>query len=130
MLFLYLNSQSMNPDVWYTMQMGTNKTTIRDALNQWYSNRYSSVVTIRDSCSGPHCNPMCPEQLDLDASAGNIWPTSSKIALLVIVGAIGVLCVLVKVVFVVWVICLEHRQDVYLEQLLKGTDVDEELKVC
>ena len=120
----------MNPDIWYTMQVGTNKTTIRDALRQWYPNRYSSVVTIRDSCSGPRCNPMCPEQIDLGASSGNIWPTSSKIALLVIVGAIGVLCVLVKLVFVVWVICLEYRQDVYLEQLLEGTDVDVKLKVC
>ena len=120
----------MNPDTWNTMQVGTNKTTIHDALRQWYPNRYSSVVTIRDSCSGPRCNPTCPEQIDLGASSGNIWPTSSKIALLVIVGAIGVLCVLVKAVFMVWVCFVERFQHLYLTKLLtNSSDVDEKLKV-
>ena len=119
------------PDVWHTMQVGTNKTTIRDALSRWYPNRYSSsVVTIRDDCTGPHCNSMCPERFMLGGPSKDTWPTASKIVILTIVGTIGVLCVLVKLIFLIWVQCLEYRQDVYLENLLQRTDLDEKLKVC
>ena len=119
----------MNLSSWFSTEVGVNKTTIRDALRQWYPNRYTTVVTIRDDCTGPHCNSMCPEQFMLESPSQNTWPASAKTALLATIGAIGILCVASKLIFMLWVQCLEHRQDVYLEQLLMETDVDEKLKV-
>ena len=119
----------MKPDIWHSMQVGTNKTTIRDALSRWYPNRYSSsVVTIRDNCTGPHCNSMCPEQFVLGGPSKDTWPTASKIVILTIVGAIGVLCVLVKVVFMLWLCCVERYQHLYLTKLL-STDLEKKLEV-
>ena len=120
----------MSLNTWSSMEVGINKTTIRAALSQWYPNRYTTVVTITDSCSGPHCNSMCPELFALESPSQNTWPASAKTALLATVGAIGIMCVAGKLIFMMWVQLLEFRQDTYLERLLMETDVDEKLKVC
>eukprot|EP00731_Ephydatia_muelleri_P033340 Em0028g15a len=120
--------ESMSLNTWSSMEVGINKTTIRAALSQWYPNRYTTVVTITDSCSGPHCNSMCPELFALESPSQNTWPASAKTALLATVGAIGIMCVAGKLIFMMWVQLLEFRQDTYLERLLMETDVDEKLK--
>ena len=112
-----LGSQSMNPDIWYTMQVGTNKTTIRDALSQWYPNRYSSVVTIRDSCSGPRCNPTCPETISLGGQTSGSWSVPVQTLVLSLVVLTAVCCVLAKASFWLWYVCVGLKQSGYLEGL-------------
>ena len=107
----------MQPNTWNTMEVGTNKTSIRDALNQWYLNRHDSVVTIRDSCSGPHCSATCPDTISLGSAPMNIWSTHAKVVLLLIVSTIAMCCLLAKAVFAVWLVRLGLKQKGYLNDL-------------
>ena len=112
---LLLFSQSMQSDTWSTMQIGTNKTTIPYALSQWYPNRYSSVVTFRDSCSSPHCSSTCPDMILLGSPPSDIWSTPVKIFLLLIVVAIALFSLCAKAAFEVWLLLLKRKRKEYLK---------------
>ena len=117
------------------MQAGANKTTIRDALGQWYPDRYSSVVAIRDNCSGPHCSTMCPDRIILGSPPSNIWSAHVKIVLLTIVVVIALSCLLAKGVFWLWLLNLNQKQKGYLAHLKqqmdeKDLEVELEFETC
>ena len=119
----------MNPSTWSSMEVGVNKTTIRDALSQWYPNRYSStIVTIRDSCSGPHCNSMCPETIILGTQLLDIWSPPVHMLLLVLVLVVALFCLLAKASFWLWYLRIDLKQRGYLRGLLNNME-DSNLQV-
>ncbi|KAL5474832.1 hypothetical protein EMCRGX_G026851 [Ephydatia muelleri] len=116
-------NQFMNPSTWSSMEVGVNKTTIRDALSQWYPNRYSStIVTIRDSCSGPHCNSMCPETIILGTQLLDIWSPPVHVLLLVLVLGVALFCLLAKASFWLWYLRIDLKQRGYLRGLLNNME--------
>eukprot|EP00731_Ephydatia_muelleri_P033327 Em0028g2a len=116
-------NQFMNPSTWSSMEVGVNKTTIRDALSQWYPNRYSStIVTIRDICSGPHCNSMCPETIILGTQLLDIWSPPVHVLLLVLVLGVALFCLLAKASFWLWYLRIDLKQRGYLRGLLNNME--------
>lgn len=111
----------MDPDTWYSMQVGVNKTTIRDAISQWYPNRYTGVIAIRDNCAGPHCNSMCPEDISLLLSS-DAWSSSVQIVVFLIVLVVALCCLLAKASFWLWYVHLNHKQSGYLRGLVQNME--------
>ena len=69
--------------------------TIMEALEQWYGN--GTVVMFRDGCTQPHCNPQCPEEISLQMASRQDWPWEIKWAVIAMVTAIAVVCLVIKV---------------------------------
>ncbi len=109
--------------------------TIQQAINQWYSmdGNQTKLPSFRDSCQGPHCNDACPEMFVLGEPNSNSWLPSSKVMLVLVVVGVAVLCILMKVVFVVWMWRLEWKQQLYLWSLGNESytaDIETALQVC
>lgn len=60
---------------------------------------------------------MCPDRLELGELTSDNWPLWSKIVIAVLVIGVAVVCMVVKVMFMVWVCWLERKQDAYLDSL-------------
>ena len=85
--------------------------------------------------AGVLCNSQCPDELQLGELTSNNWHTGVKIfiALLIIVPA--VVCIIIKVLFRVWLFQLEKQQKEYLEWHQKEgrnslDDVNSSVCVC
>lgn len=65
---------------------------------------------------------MCPDQLLLGELTSNNWHLGVKILIAVLINSIALLCVVMKITFVLWLSRLEKKQNNYLESL------DEELE--
>ena len=67
-------------------------------------------------CPGVLCNSQCPDELRLGELTSNKWHTGLKIfiALLIVIPAVG--CIIIKVLFRLWLLQLEKKQEEYLKQ--------------
>ena len=80
-------------------------------------------------CTGILCNGQCPDQLVLGELTSNNWPLWSKIIVAILVVGLAMVCVLIKMAFVIWVWWLERKQDAYLESLEGGDEEDTDAKL-
>ena len=112
----------MNLNTWSSMEVGINKTTIRDALTQWYPNRYTTVMTIRDDCSGPHCSSMCPESILLGTQSLDVWSSPVHVLLLIGVVVVALCCLLAKASFWLWYVRMNFKQRGYLKGLMQSME--------
>lgn len=71
---------------------------------------------------GVLCNAECPDELMLGQLTSNNWHLSVKILIAVLIIGLALLCVMMKITFVLWLYRLEKKQNDYLES------VDEELE--
>lgn len=90
--------------------------TIQMAIRRWYEDR-NSTFEFRDACVGPYCNDQCPEIFTLGELTSNNWPIWGKSLIAGVVVVIVVCMLLTKISFVIWLFCLERKQNAYLEQL-------------
>ena len=77
----------------------------------------TSLGALRDNCQGPHCNDICPEMFILGELDSNSYLPSSKVMLVLVVVGVAVFCILMKMIFVVWLWRLEWKQQLYLWSL-------------
>lgn len=74
--------------------------------------------------SGVLCNSQCPDELRLGDLTSNDWHIGIKIGIAVLVIGIAFFCVIMKLVFWLWLYRLEKKQTDYLHSL-----DDDELEV-
>ena len=90
--------------------------TIQLAIKRWYENR-NSTFEFRDVCVGPYCNNQCPEIFTLGELTSDNWPIWGKILIISVVVAIVVCMLFMKTLFVIWLYCVERKQNAYLDKL-------------
>ena len=90
--------------------------TIQMAIGRWYENR-NSTFEFRDARVGPYSNNQCPEIFTLGELTSNNWPIWGKSLIAGVVVVIVLCMLLTKILFVIWLFCLERKQSGYLEQL-------------
>lgn len=95
---------------------------------------YACNVQLQASCycniilriqQGVLCNSQCPDELRLGELTSNNWHMGIKIFISVLIIGLAVLCVVIKIVFILWLILLEKKQGNYLTSLddeLESTD--------
>ena len=71
---------------------------------------------------GVLCNDECPDTLLLGELTSNNWHLGVKILIAVLINGIALLCVVMKITFVLWLSRLEKKQNGYIES------ADEELE--
>ena len=97
----------------------------------WYSQGLEPLA-FRDMCQGPLCNQGCPETFELGSLTSNNWPTWSKIFIAGLIVGIGVAAMIMKAIFVLWLLWIEKNQKQYLTSL-EGNFIGEDhskLQVC
>ena len=108
--------------------------TIHDALLEWYlvkNTSRTSPYQFRANCQGPYCYDRCPDSIDLSSLMSNNWHPGAKVAIAVVIIGIAAICLLMKMLFVIWLFWLERKQDAYLDSLEVDLENDEGvLQVC
>ena len=91
----------------------------RSAIAQWYASASPSSRGFRffDTCQGPYCNDMCPDEFLLGELTSNNWPLWAKLVIACSVVLIAMVCLVMKTLFAVWLYRLESGQDAYLQSL-------------
>ena len=79
-----------------------------------------------DFCQGPYCNEQCPDEFILGELTSNNWPVWAKLTISTAILSIGVVCLIMKILFYLWLYRLEKKQDDYLESLDMGLEEADE----
>ena len=66
---------------------------------------------------GVVCNPQCPEEILFGELTSNSWHVGIKIFIALLIISLGIICVIAKIMFVVWLYRLEKKLKDYLESL-------------
>ena len=75
--------------------------------------------------AGFHCNSQCPDELLLSELTSNNWHVGVKSTIAVLIIGLSVICVLIKLTFVVWLYHLEKKLNNYLQSFVnKKKDAD------
>ena len=134
-MILYRNCRhTIKKDVWNTFNANRSDIgiyTIKDAIGKWYQNQ-NKALKFHDSCQGPHCNNECPEMFILDELQSDNWLPGIKVLLVLVVIGVVIACVVVKVIFLLWLWKLEWKQQLYLGLLgdeSYTTDIETALQV-
>ena len=85
--------------------------------------------------AGVLCNSQCPDELRLGELTSNNWHTGAKVFIAFIIIIPAVVCIIIKVIFRLWLFQLEKEQKEYLEKkqnehLKSLDDVDSIVCVC
>ena len=67
-----------------------------------------------DSCQGLYCNMECPDELQLGELTSNNWPIWARVIIAAVILLLGMLSMLMKMLFAIWLFRLERQQDDYL----------------
>ena len=81
------------------------------------------------TCAGPYCNEQCPEQFTLGEITTNDFPLYAKIIVAMLIVGLAVACLVMKLVFHLWIVHLEHKYGLFLDKLREGDSLDR-LQVC
>ena len=101
----------MEAGIWKTRHLAG--PTIQQALTEWYNNR-TVPMHFRDNCSGLHCNNQCPERLTLGELDSDDWPPVAKAIVAALVLVVTILCHIAKVMFYIWLCCLQRKLSIWL----------------
>lgn len=100
-------------DIWRTFTLTGHtgpSVTISSAIQEWLSARDAgTVVGYTESCRGPRCNPLCPEDIIL-GELGPVWGYRIQLLVSLSIVAISALSLSVKASLYVWYKVLERRQ--------------------
>lgn len=100
-------------DIWRTFTLTGHtglSVTISSAIQEWLSARDAgTVVGYTESCRGPRCNPLCPEDIIL-GQLGPVWGYRIQLLVSMSIVAISALSLSVKASLYVWYKVLERRQ--------------------
>ena len=64
--------------------------------------------------AGTHCNSQCPDKLLLGELTSNNWHIGVKSTIAVLIVGLSIVCVLIKLTFVVWLYRLEKKLNYYM----------------
>ncbi len=112
-----MHRHSIKANVWSNFKLNQSSgasISIREAIEEWYTLKSNTTLHYRDECQGPHCNNACPEMFILDDLVSDIWRTTAKGFIILIVVGVALFCVTIKVIFTLWLWKLEWRQHLYL----------------
>ena len=73
---------------------------------------------------GVLCNSQCPDKLQLGELTSNNWHTGTKVFIALLIIGLAVVCIIVKVVFRLWLFQLEKKQEEYLKQFSDDNDTE------
>ena len=125
----HLYSHTIHSGVWDSFSMATlndgspipKRVTISDAIRNWIREAgQGGVVRYRDACTGPHCNPSCPDKIILGVVTP-YWYFDAQVAILASVGGLSGACILVKLVLLVFSRYIRYKQDEYVWWLGHGS---------
>ena len=94
--------------------------TMQDALLEWYLQNSTNAIRpyqYRARCQGPYCYEHCPDSLGPSPLVANSWPLEAKVSIAVVILAVSVICLIMKLIFFIWLQGLERKQDVFLHSL-------------
>ena len=67
--------------------------------------------------AGVLCNPECPDKLVLGELTSNNWHIGVKIFVAVLIIGVALVCVIFKMLFMLWLLWLEKKQFHYINSL-------------
>lgn len=120
--FLFSLSHKIQSGVWRSFFLSSHSShnsssvSIAQALDEWLKVRHTGqVVGYMDECSGPRCNPLCPEEITL-GQVGPVWRLELQICVSLIVIGIAIVCGVVRLCFYLWYKIMCKRQEVVIKE--------------
>ena len=113
--FFSLHRHAISSDIWGKFR-STDNITFGQAIQRWIENVDEGItVSYEDSCSGPHCNVLCPDTITLGETTP-YWDTLIQICVLLVIIGITLTCILIKVLTLVCESYLAKQQKKYLKE--------------